>query len=50
MQEEERPKARMETEQPTKETRKRNKGAEAAKTKKRNEKESDFVSEHAYFA
>ena len=48
MQEEERPVAITETEQPTEETRKRKRGAEEAGTEQRVEKVRDFVSEGAY--
>ena len=50
VQEEERPEARIETEKPTEETRKRKRGAEEAGAEQREEKVSDFVSELAYFA
>ena len=50
VQEEERPEARTEIEQPTEETRKRKRGAEESGAKQREEKVSDFVSELAYFA
>ena len=48
MQEEERPEARIETEQPTEETRKRKRGAEEAETEQSNGKVRDFVSDKAF--
>ena len=48
MQEEKRPEARTETEQPAEETRKRKNGAEEARTEQRNEKLRDFVSNKAF--
>ena len=50
MQEEEISEARIETEQPTEETRKRKMGAKEAGVEQREEKVSDFVSELAYFS
>ena len=48
MQEEERSKARIEIEQPTKETKKRKRGVEEVEVELREEKVSDLVLEHAY--
>ena len=48
VQEEERFEARTEIEQPTKETRKRKKGAEEVETEQRNERVREFISDKAF--